>query len=69
MFFAKRSKCSFAQSQVEYLGQVVSGYGVSTDIAKLEAMLSWPRLVNIKWLRGFLGLTAVTTDLLLKTMQ
>ncbi|XP_070029865.1 uncharacterized mitochondrial protein AtMg00860-like [Nicotiana sylvestris] len=55
--FAKRSKCNFAQTQVEYLGHVISGEGVSTDVTKVEAMLSWPQLVNIKSLRRFQGLT------------
>lgn len=40
--FAKWSKCSFAQTQVEYLGHVISGERVSTDVTKVEAMLSWP---------------------------
>jgi hypothetical protein len=33
--FVKRSKCSFAQTSLEYLGHIVSASGVSTDPAKI----------------------------------
>ncbi|XP_070001913.1 putative mitochondrial protein AtMg00860 [Nicotiana tabacum] len=55
--YAKRSKCSFAQEQVEYLGHVIIGDGVSTNRDKVEAMVNWPKPSSIKSLRGFLGLT------------
>ncbi|GJY84781.1 transposon Tf2-1 polyprotein [Tanacetum coccineum] len=56
--FAKMSKCAFGISQVEYLRHVISGKGVSTDPFKVKAMQEWPVSVNIKRLRGFLGLTS-----------
>ncbi|XP_027093589.2 uncharacterized protein [Coffea arabica] len=55
--YAKLSKCTFGQNQVEYLGHIVTEAGVSADPAKVEAMLSWPAPTNVKALRGFLGLT------------
>lgn len=55
--YAKRSKCTFAVGSVEYLGHIVSGEGVSTKPSKIQDVLSWPVLVNISKLRGFLGLT------------
>jgi len=53
----KKSKCAFAQTQVEYLGHVISSARVSTDPKKISDMLSWPKIGNVRSLRGFLGLT------------
>lgn len=56
----KRSKCSFAQSRLEYLGHIISGAGVSTDPTdpqKTEVIQHWPVPTNITELQGFLGLT------------
>lgn len=47
--FAKLSKCSF--------GHVVTSEGVKADPTKVECMLKWPEPIDIKSLRGFLGLT------------
>ncbi|GJZ49966.1 transposon ty3-I gag-pol polyprotein [Tanacetum coccineum] len=55
--YAKMSKCIFAASQVEYLGHIISGKGVSTHPSKITAMQKWSTPVNVKQLRGFLGLT------------
>ena len=55
--FLKRSKCSFAERSVAYLGHIISADGVAMDPSKIEVVQSWPQPRSIKALRGFLGLT------------
>jgi hypothetical protein len=38
----KRTKCSFGQLSVAYLGHVISAAGVAMDKDKIEAVTSWP---------------------------
>ena len=52
-----KKKCSFGQSQLEYLGHIILGEGVVADPQKLEVVWNWPTPSNVKSLRGFLGLT------------
>lgn len=52
----KLSKCSFAQQSIHYLGHVISGDGVATDPAKVQAILDWSVPQTVKELRGILGL-------------
>ncbi|KAK7286582.1 hypothetical protein RJT34_21675 [Clitoria ternatea] len=55
--FANQKKCSFGQTEVAYLGHIITKNGVSMDPKKIEAILQWPRPKNVKALGGFLGLT------------
>jgi hypothetical protein len=55
--FIKKSKCTFVQSQLEYLGHIIGEQGVQTDPAKIQAVQDWPNPTNHKQLRGFLGLS------------
>ncbi|WVZ83016.1 hypothetical protein U9M48_030205 [Paspalum notatum var. saurae] len=55
-FYLKGSKCSFLRQEVEYLGHIISGQGVSTEPSKITAVANWQKPRNVKELRGFLGL-------------
>ena len=46
--YAKLSKCSFGLPQVDYLGHTVSRQGVTMDKGKVQALLQWPVLQNLK---------------------
>jgi hypothetical protein len=54
--FIKKSKCSFAQQRLEYLGHVIGVQGVATDPSKIQAVKDWPTPTSVKQLRSFLGL-------------
>lgn len=55
--FAKLSKCKFSQSEIDYLGHIISKEGVSTDPAKIKIIVNWPVPKTVTQLRAFLGLT------------
>jgi hypothetical protein len=56
-FYLKRSKCSFAQQSLEYLGHIISNQGVATDPVKIQAVKQWPTPTDMRQLRGFLRLS------------
>ena len=76
--YAKRSKCQFFGTQIEYLGHVLSGEGVSVDPKKIETVVRWsvPKdktevicflglaTYMRKYVRDFLNIAAPMTDLL-----
>lgn len=47
----------FCYTRSTVLGHVITAEGVSTNPAKMECMLKWPKANNLKSLRGFLGFT------------
>ena len=52
----KRAKCTFASAVVEYLGHTVGLGKVAPRQQKVEALLKFPRPMDRKQLRSFLGL-------------
>jgi len=56
-FVVKPSKCVFGQTEVDYLGNLITVAGMKVDPHKIAAMQSWPQPKTITELWGFLGLT------------
>ena len=54
--YAKFSKCEFWLTEVRFLGHVVSASGVSIDLEKVEAVMSWERPKSVFEIHSFLGL-------------
>ena len=55
--YAKFSKCKFWLIEVRFLGHVMSVSGVSVDLRKVEAVMSWERPKSVFEIRSFLGLS------------
>ena len=51
-------KCRFCQTELQYLGHVVSDQGVKTDPEKVEAIRNTPPPQNLRELRRFLGMVS-----------
>uniref|UniRef100_A0A1S4D424 Reverse transcriptase/retrotransposon-derived protein RNase H-like domain-containing protein n=1 Tax=Nicotiana tabacum TaxID=4097 RepID=A0A1S4D424_TOBAC len=54
--YAKLSKCSFAQKQIDFLEHVMEEGRIKMDQQKIQAITEWPPLEDIHALRSFLGL-------------
>ncbi|XP_010244045.1 PREDICTED: uncharacterized protein LOC104587955 [Nelumbo nucifera] len=50
-------KCQFGQTEVKYLGHIISQKGVVVDPKKVAAIVEWARPNSLKSMRGILGLT------------
>lgn len=55
-------KCQFCQTEVKYVGHIVTAEGVAADPAKVEAVTTWPKPFNLKTLCSFLGFLGITDD-------
>lgn len=54
----KPKKCHLVQTKVGYLGYVVSEDGISADPLKVQVVQQFPRPLDLKSLRSFLGLSS-----------
>ncbi|GJU08564.1 reverse transcriptase domain-containing protein [Tanacetum coccineum] len=50
--------CHFLVTEVTFLGYIVTGSGIKMDLAKVDAIISWPTPFTIHDIRGFHGLTS-----------
>ena len=54
--FVKPEKCCFRVTEVDFLRMIVSCDRIKMDPEKVDAILKWPELMNVKQVRAFLGL-------------
>ena len=54
----KPRKCHFVNSEVEYLGHVVSADGLKPNLAKIRAAQEFPVPTNVSGVKAFLGLSS-----------
>jgi hypothetical protein len=57
--YAKLNKCSFFQTEVHYLGHVVSKEGIAVDPEKIRAIMEWVAPKNVDEVRSFMGWQAI----------
>ena len=55
--FVKPEKCCFRVTEVNFLSMIVSHDGIKMDPEKVNAILKWPELMNVKQVHTFLGLS------------
>ena len=56
--YVNLKKCSFLQSQVLFLGFIVSTFGIIADPAKVSAIREWPTPKTLAEVRSFHGLAS-----------
>ena len=55
-FFCRLHKCHFNDTEMKYLGHLISSDGVRPDTDKVEKVKEWPRPTTVQEVRAFLGL-------------
>jgi len=53
--YAKLEKCVFHQHQVEFLGYIISGEGLSMDPKKIRTVTKWKKPATVRDIQCFLG--------------
>ena len=49
------TKCAFGVTEVPYLGLIITTKGVKIDPAKVNTIINWPLIINVKDVQSFLG--------------
>jgi len=55
LLFAKPEKCEFSINTTEFLGFVISPNSISMSKSKVDTILQWPTLKNLKQVQSFLS--------------
>ena len=51
-----KEKCRFRESEIEFLGQIISSQGIRMDSSKIKAILEMPEPQDVPSLRRFMGM-------------
>ena len=54
--YIKLEKCVWKARKIGFLGVVIGPNGIEMEVEKVDEVLSWPQLKNVKDIRKFLGL-------------
>ena len=54
--YAALRKCDFYEDRIHHLGHIISDRGISGDLEKIEAVMSWPAPRKLTYVRSFVGL-------------
>jgi len=54
--YIKLEKCVWKARKIGFLGVIIGSNGIEMEVEKVDGVLSWPQLKNVKDVRKFLGL-------------
>jgi len=54
--YIKLEKCVWKARKIGFLGVIIGSNGIEMEVEKVDGVLSWPQLKNVKDIRKFLGL-------------
>ena len=54
--YTKKDKCEFAQTEIKFLGHLISKSHIRIDGVKVATIRDWPTLTKVTVLRSFLNL-------------
>lgn len=64
--YAKINKCHFFQSQIQYLGHVISQEGIKMDLERIKSIMEWPTTTNVDEVKYFMVLVVYYKEFIWK---